>query len=205
MMGHFKLRIATDKCDEALRWHLKREVEARGRKFIQNEEQLKSLSEISEWLCKPTSTFGLTLLGVMGNGKTTFVKAIRGLINSLKLPDPNTSSTSSAFAGVWLVTARDLYGKFVDSPAQFNCCRETYILAIDEFGTEETEYVRYGNRYKPIEELLSYRYDRMLPTIITTNLPSAAIRGKYGDRLAERLNEMMQVIHMPDVNFRIGK
>ena len=49
---------------------------------------------------------------------------------------------------------------------------------------------------------MSYRYDKMLPTIITTNLPMADIRPKYGDRLAERLNELMEVVHMPDINFR---
>jgi DNA replication protein DnaC len=42
----------------------------------------------------------------------------------------------------------------------------------------------------------------MLPTIVTTNLSGKAIREKYGDRLADRFNEMMQVVTMPDINFR---
>lgn len=205
MMDHFKLNIAPQECERALHWLLKREVEARNREFIRNEEQLNSLSEISEWLCKPTSTFGLALIGVMGNGKTTIMKAIRSLINLLKISDPVSPTSSSPYAGIWLVTARELYQKSFVSPAEFNRCRETYLLAIDEFGTEETEYVQYGNRFKPIEELLSYRYDRMLPTFITSNLPPADIRNKYGDRLADRLNEMMLIIHMPDVNFRNSK
>ena len=78
----------------------------------------------------------------------------------------------------------------------------TFILAVDDLGTEESEYCQYGNRYKPLEELLSYRYERMLPTIVTTNLSGKAIREKYGDRLADRFNEMMQVVTMPDINFR---
>ena len=49
---------------------------------------------------------------------------------------------------------------------------------------------------------MSYRYERMLPTIVTTNLSGKAIREKYGDRLADRFNEMMQVVTMPDINFR---
>jgi DNA replication protein DnaC len=108
----------------------------------------------------------------------------------------------SSKAGIWLVTARELYQMFVSNKPKFERCANTYILAIDELGTEETDFCEYGNRYKPIEQLLSYRYDKMLPTIITTNLPMADIRPKYGDRLAERLNELMEVVHMPDINFR---
>ena len=56
---------------------------------------------------------------------------------------------------------------------------------------------------KPLVGIVSsYRYERMLPTIVTTNLSGKAIREKYGDRLADRFNEMMQVVTMPDINFR---
>lgn len=85
---------------------------------------------------------------------------------------------------------------------RFILCKETFLLAIDDFGTEDRDFYLFGNHYTPIEDLLSYRYDRMLPTILTTNLPPSFIREKYGDRLADRFNEMMQVVYMPDVNFR---
>ena len=129
---------------------------------------------------------------------------LRSFINCCKIPDPSNGEGSvfSSKAGIWLVTARELYQMFVSNKPKFERCANTYILAIDELGTEETDFCEYGNRYKPIEQLLSYRYDKMLPTIITTNLPMADIRPKYGDRLAERLNELMEVVHMPDINFR---
>ena len=116
----------------------------------------------------------------------TCVKGMRSFINCCKIPDPSNGEGSvfSSKAGIWLVTARELYQMFVSNKPKFERCANTYILAIDELGTEETDFCEYGNRYKPIEQLLSYRYDKMLPTIITTNLPMADIRPKYGDRLA---------------------
>lgn len=44
------------------------------------------------------------------------------------------------------------------------------ILAIDDLGTEPREIIEYGNVLSPIIDLISYRYEHQLPTIITSNL-----------------------------------
>ena len=76
------------------------------------------------------------------------------------------------------------------------------MLAIDDLGTEPVEVLDYGNVLYPIVDLLTRRYDRQLFTVITTNLTSEEIRAKYGERIADRLNEMMTKIVFRDSSFR---
>lgn len=59
-----------------------------------------------------------------------------------------------------------------------------------------------GNVVGPIVELLTKRYDEQLFTIMTTNLTPEGIRKRYGDRIADRLNEMTIVIPFKNPTYR---
>jgi DNA replication protein DnaC len=52
----------------------------------------------------------------------------------------------------------------------------------------------YGNICSPITELLEYRYDKRLPTLISTNLTPPMITQRYSERVGDRLKEMMDVV-----------
>ena len=54
----------------------------------------------------------------------------------------------------------------------------------------------------PITELLEYRYNQRLTTIVTTNLEPSEIREKYGDRIADRFNEMFALVSYTGVSYR---
>ncbi len=60
----------------------------------------------------------------------------------------------------------------------------------------------YGNVLYPITELLTTRYDRHLFTILTTNLTPSEIRPRYGDRIADRLNDMMGKSHLRQLHLQ---
>jgi DNA replication protein DnaC len=60
----------------------------------------------------------------------------------------------------------------------------------------------FGNVMYPIIDILTKRYDMQLFTIITTNLTPAEIREKYGDRIADRMNEMMVKIIFNNPTYR---
>ena len=64
------------------------------------------------------------------------------------------------------------------------------------------EVMSYGNIMNPVIELLSKRYDAQLFTIVTTNLQPRQIRERYGERIAERLNEMMAKIVYRNTTYR---
>jgi DNA replication protein DnaC len=76
------------------------------------------------------------------------------------------------------------------------------MLAIDDLGIEPVEVMDFGNVLCPVVDLLTKRYDMQLFTIITTNLTPSEIREKYGDRIADRMNEMMVKIIFNNDTYR---
>lgn len=79
------------------------------------------------------------------------------------------------------------------------------MLAIDDLGTEPVEVMDYGNIITPIIDLLTKRYEAQLFTIVTTNLDPKDIRKRYGDRIADRLNEMMAKIVYRNPTYRMDE
>lgn len=71
-----------------------------------------------------------------------------------------------------------------------------------EEATEPIEVMDYGNISYPLIDLLTQRYELQQFTIITTNLTGQAIREKYGDRIADRLNEMMEKVGFTNPSYR---
>lgn len=203
MMEKFNINLSQERCFLNLQYFFKQQVSVYGKKYKTDDEQSECLNEIASWLVETKGKWGLLLAGVTGNGKTITVKAMRTFVNACKITDPiPTIGTWTLNAGIWMINARELNKMFVKDNATFEKCKDTYILAIDDLGVEDTIVYWEGNRYKPMEDILYYRYERMLTTIVTTNLPLAMIREKYGDRLGDRFNEMFLIIHMPDRNFR---
>ena len=76
------------------------------------------------------------------------------------------------------------------------------MLAIDDLGIEPAEVMDYGNILNPVIDLISYRYNEQLFTIVTTNLNPKQIRDKYGDRIADRFNEMMKKVIFENDSYR---
>ena len=79
------------------------------------------------------------------------------------------------------------------------------MLGIDDLGTEPLEVLDYGNVLNPVVDLLMKRYDEQLFTLITTNLRPQEIREKYGERMADRFNEMMEKIIYKNVSYRLAQ
>lgn len=85
-------------------------------------------------------------------------------------------------------------------------------LIIDDIGTEPVAVKDFGNEVLPITELILKRYDKRLPTIITTNLPQStdprpglkevSIRAIYGIRVLDRLNEISDKLSYNGDSFR---
>lgn len=125
----------------------------------------------------------LLLLGSTGVGKTyEAFGAVRDL----------------AVTGVgarWTVTtAADMYGSLrprhgVDSEAEFDRYRNARLLLIDDLGaartpTEFTEEINF--------RLINWRYERHMPTLLTSNVLPAELAARLGDRVTSRLAEMCQ-------------
>ncbi|MGW9042190.1 ATP-binding protein [Streptomyces lydicus] len=132
----------------------------------------------------------LLIVGPTGTGKThQAYGAIRTLLS----------------AGVRLrweaVTAADLYARLRprsghDAERDLQTLARCPLLLLDDLGaaknSEWTEELTY--------RLINHRYEHMRPTLITTNLPTDALRTALGDRIASRLAEMTErvILNGPD-------
>ena len=85
---------------------------------------------------------------------------------------------------------------------EFRSLKNRPMLAIEDMGREPTEVLDYGNILNPVIDLIEYRYDAQLFTIITTNLNPKEIRAKYGARVADRFNEMLEKIIFKNSSYR---
>ena len=79
------------------------------------------------------------------------------------------------------------------------------MIGIDDLGNEPVEILDFGNPIHPIIRLIEYRYINQSFTFITTNLTAKEIRTKFGDRIADRFNEMLHVIIFEDGSYRKNK
>ena len=199
--NHSKLPIDEDVCKQGLLCAFETGVERGFHQYISNGQQQEQLGAVAHWLTSHEKKWGVLLNGIPGNGKTTTLFAIRKVVDALELEDPNPISEDKVL-GFWIKTAKELCEVAVKDKKAFEQYKRAALLGIDELGLEPTVVSSYGNDYTPIIDLLAYRYESRLATIMTTNIRNADIRPKYGDRIADRLNEMCDIIVMPDIDFR---
>ena len=161
------------------------EVELRGGKYSEDEHLHTAMRNIAEYLTTPTmGRFGMMFCGLVGNGKTTTVRALNEAVKWW--------SAMKGFDGEYkelkIIAAKDV----MQGPASI--LPQCELLAIDDLGEEPVERVEYGSVHTPLVDLLEQRYNRQLFTVITTNLTSQEIGEKYGLRIRDRLREMMYKI-----------
>lgn len=151
-----------------------------------NEKQENLVSILRENLSgkNPKDIRDILIIGTVGTGKTHIVMgALNSLINQ----------------GVWCKYATeydllDMYfrktkanpiDKNSEPYSKFDGFRQAKILVIDEIGKREL----IDWQKIQIEELISYRYNEMLPTIFITNLNTKEFKKFVGDRVSDRLRD----------------
>ncbi|MEV5430590.1 ATP-binding protein [Streptomyces sp. NPDC052701] len=88
-------------------------------------------------------------------------------------------------------TTADLYARLRpraghDTERDLRTLARSPLLFLDDLGAAKTSEWTEELTYR----LINHRYEHMLPTLITTNLPTAELRTTLGDRVASRLAEM---------------
>ncbi|MEU3710736.1 ATP-binding protein [Streptomyces catenulae] len=99
------------------------------------------------------------------------------------------------------VTAADLYARVRprsghDAERDLQSLARCPLLLLDDLGAARTSEWTEELTYR----LINHRYEHLRPTLITTNLPTDALRTTLGDRIASRLAEMTErvVLTGPD-------
>ena len=201
MKARFKMPMLEEDAYACLLAATENEVAFRRRTFCFNEYLERQLHEMAYWLTSPSSHFGIMLCGGCGNGKSTMLKAFQQLLNSLHIPKPDNDGT----CGIQIVDAKYIAHLCKNNHEAYRKLICVDMLGIDDLGTEPSEVMDYGNVYTPVIDLLTKRYEEQLFTIITTNLTPQQIREHYGDRIADRLNEMVKKIVFSNGTYRTDK
>ena len=143
---------------------------------------------------------GLFLRGGCGIGKTYGVSV---LANMLRFPVVNAKELEEQFMELSTAEFDDL----VDAD---NCGMEVRCLAIDDIGVESSPVMKFGTPCNVVECAIDRRYREVFlrkgkHTIITTNLSDEALQRKYGHRILDRLDEMVEFYTVQGESLRRGR
>ncbi len=165
------------------------EVEFRHKEYKEDEHVVANLRSVADYLTDDGSRFGIMLCGVCGNGKTTMLYAFQNVLNYLI----ERNLLENTKVGIRIIDAKEILSLGKDDK-EFSRIRADEMIGIEDLGKEQTGVMDYGNLLNPVIDLLEYRYNQQLFTFITTNLTPKDIRKKYGNRIADRFNEMLHVV-----------
>lgn len=175
----------------------------------------RMLEEVTEWLHSPKPRPFLVLMGNIGNGKSTMAKSVATLYASLagiakeRLKNRGLLDQEERWlydrlelAPKWVLAGAQEIATATSNPTDYAILKTSPCLIIDDMGVEPTATKVFGTDATPIVDVLLYRYEKMLPTIITTNLSAKEIGDRYGTRIYDRMKEVSKVLVYSGESFR---
>jgi DNA replication protein DnaC len=142
---------------------------------------------------------GLLICGPVGTGKTLSIQVMQGIFKNFAICDTRYI-VRDYFQTKPPTLVIDKYGRcsFRKSPAGIIDKTKPITYCFDDFGLENVNVKSYGNEQNIMEEIILDRYDefrsRGMITLATTNLTAKMIEDVYGDRVRDRLREMMNYV-----------
>lgn len=137
---------------------------------------------------------GLILKGKVGTMKSTFAIAIlREYINKHDGSGLFVSMTSM-LDNLFSMKAKNKeeFERYEDK------LRKTKLLILDDLGSEyHQEWV-----LSKVDSIITDRYNKMLPIIVTTNLSASELKGKYAERIIDRLRSTSLQINFDGESLR---
>lgn len=130
------------------------------------------------------TTHGLCIVGPVGTGKTHL--AVSVLKTALAKGIPATFVSVPRL----LEEVRRSYDDREADQRLAEKVRETRLVVLDDLGAEKPT----GWTWEQMYLLINERYEQMLPTIVTTNCGPAELAKRVGERVADRLKEMCEVV-----------
>lgn len=178
------------------------EVESRSMTYIESSSMTDVINRTAEILASDKPRLGIMFCGTCGNGKTTMVNAIKLATAQLrdwkKLYKMEQAKIDLA---IQIRDSREI-AELAKDYESFKRFKSQDLIAIEDMGKESAETLNYGNIINPVMELIESRYANQKYTLITTNLTAKQVREKYGNRIADRFNEMLDVIVFEDGSYR---
>lgn len=198
----FRWPISVESAETLLTAAYMAEVEYRHRSFVHDEATRAHIHTMATALTAQSPRFGIILMGNCGNGKTTLLYAFRQACNYLAEHRFILPPYPDIDLGLHLLDAREMAYLIAKVYPMYKKKRDCFMLGVEDVGREAAEVLDYGNVLNPFQELMEYRYDHQLFTIVTTNCSPDEFRQHYGTRVADRMNEMMTRIVFENPTYR---
>jgi len=137
---------------------------------------------------------GLYIYGEVGTGKTHIIYALKQQWESTKKPSGELRRSM-----LWNTTEllhsirQDFDRPYGDKErAEERILNYSGLLFLDDVGSEKmSEWVA-----ETFYMIINHRYNRVLPTIFTSNLPISDLADRIGDRTVSRIAEMCDVVEL---------
>lgn len=141
---------------------------------------------------------GLVLCGRTGVGKSTAVLARLHQV-ARKMRDATAAGTLAVKypPSIGWVAEKKLVGAAFGDESELQRARRVGLLIIDEFGYAGGDRAQRG-RTPAILDVMSERYDRQLPTVVTTGLRRDEIAARYGSAILRRMSTNATVVEVHD-------
>lgn len=207
MPERFRFNLSPQDALDLMAAFYQAEVQRRYREFILDKETEDNLDHLASFITGMAPKFGVMLCGNVGNGKTTLMKAFQRCIYYLDARHHFEFLDDKEYGQRFkpemrIVDVRDILSAAKNNMQEYIQLRSCLMLGIDDLGKEPAEVMDYGNILSPVIDLIEHRYDKQLFTFITSNLTPKEIRQKYGERIADRFNEMLGVIVFRNSSYR---
>ncbi len=179
------------------------------------EAELSSyIGKIAGWL-RGGKRNSLVLFGRVGAGKSTMLRSIQKAVDAIRASAAaELKRTNPAFFDNYGLQAEyESLAKFpallvvsaIELARDIDPYKTQAFLAVDDLGCEPATKNDYGTVSAPMVDLLMFRYEHKLPTIITTNLDSTDIEKRYGERIMDRLAEDYDWLGFTNPSYRRKK
>lgn len=135
----------------------------------------------------------LILLGGVGTGKTHLAAAITNKLIDRGIP---------VLFGTFSEHLQHIKDEFdhASTETYLSKMKSTPMLVLDDVGKERwSEWTQ-----SILFDVINYRYEHMLPTIMTANFDDDALLNYSGNAVASRLNEMSIAVHTKGEDYRRG-
>jgi len=190
----FNLQRYAKQAPQILEIFYKGEVLGRGCPYLDDADTRDHLAKAAGWLQRVRRPkTGLLICGGVGNGKTSMARALFKTIqkcNGVAFQE----ETAANFAKLEAQRDENRY-KLI------NLKQADYLL-LDDLGVEPVSVKVWGNEVSPVAELLTQRYHLQKFTIVTSNLTEKELGQRYGDRVADRIKEMFNVLSFKNESYR---